>query len=78
MIPRAAGDAPGFWRFIPLEGGKSCLIFNGATADIRAMGWIPRYALKVEPTLEHALIGSQGAIAINASKDHIQRLTAGK
>jgi ribosome-associated toxin RatA of RatAB toxin-antitoxin module len=78
MIPREAGDAPGFWRFIPLEGGRSCLIFNGATADVRAMGWIPRYALKVEPTLEHALIGSQGAIAINASKDHIQSLTASK
>jgi ribosome-associated toxin RatA of RatAB toxin-antitoxin module len=73
MIPRAAGDTPGFWQFVPLDQGQHCLIFNGATADIRAMGFIPRYALKVEPTLEHALIASQGTIAINATKDYIQQ-----
>ena len=28
---------------------------------------------KVEPTLEHALIGSQGAMAINATKDHLEK-----
>lgn len=72
QIPRQAGPAPGFWRFIPLAGGEECLIFNGATADIRAMGLVPRYALKVEPTLEHALIASQGVMTINATKERIR------
>ena len=75
QIPRSAGPAPGFWRFIPLDGGRA-LIFNGSTADIAAMGFLPRYALKVEPTLEHALIGSQAAIAINSAKDHIEKPAA--
>jgi ribosome-associated toxin RatA of RatAB toxin-antitoxin module len=75
MIPRTAGDAPGFWQFVPLDQGRHCLIFNGSTADIRAMGLIPRYALKTEPTLEHALIASQGTIGISATKDYIQQQT---
>jgi len=78
MIPGPAGAVPGFWRFIPLEDGQSCLIFNGSTADIRAMGWLPRYILKVQPSLEYALIGSQGAIAINATKDYIQKPALGR
>ncbi len=75
IMPRkTGGNIQGFWRFIPVEGGSSCLIFNGSTADIRDMGWLPRYALKVEPTLEYALLGSQGTLTINSTKERINSL----
>jgi ribosome-associated toxin RatA of RatAB toxin-antitoxin module len=75
MMPlKTGGEVQGFWRFIPIEGGSSCLVFNGSTADIREMGWLPRYALKVEPTLEYALLGSQGTLTINSVKERIHSL----
>jgi ribosome-associated toxin RatA of RatAB toxin-antitoxin module len=78
-IPEAEDqEEKGFWRFIPIEDGEACLIFNGSTADIREMGWLPRYALKLEPTLEYALLGSQGTLTINTTKERIQSLVEDK
>lgn len=73
MIDRpCCGPAQGFWQFIPIEQGKKSLIFNGSTVDVRSMGVIVRTALKLEPTLEYALLGSQALLGINSLKDRIQ------
>lgn len=61
----------GFWRLINM--GAKSLLFYGTTADIRAMGRIPRYALSKEPTLEHAILGSQALINISAIKKEIEK-----
>ena len=65
------GAAPGFWKLIPL--GDKTIVFNGTTADIRALGRIPRYALSVEPTLEYATLASQGLLVINSIKSRIEK-----
>ncbi len=65
------GPVPGFWSFTPLEGGK-CLMVNGTTEDLRAMGFIPKTALKMQPTLEYGLLGAMVTAGIDAFKARIE------
>ena len=72
MIPREnAGDIQGFWQL--QEENNYTLIFNGSTADLRAMGWLLRALLRIEPTFEYALLGSQALVNISAVKDEIEK-----
>jgi ribosome-associated toxin RatA of RatAB toxin-antitoxin module len=72
MIEReTGGDIMGFWRLIPLDDNKKCLMFNGSTEDIRSMGLIPSTALKLEPTLEYGLIAAQVISAMDSFKRRI-------
>ncbi len=66
-----AQPAQGFSRLIASDG--KTLFFNGSTADLRKMGWILSYAVKTEPTLEHALLGCQALVGINALKKEIEK-----
>ena len=70
MLQEGAEPAPGFWKLMESEG--KTLMFNGTTADLRKMGWILGYAVKTEPTLEHALLGCQALVAINSIKKEIE------
>jgi len=65
------GPAACFWKIITLE--DKTIFFNGSTADIRSMGAIPKYALGVEPTMEHAVLTSQALLLINAVKKRIEQ-----
>jgi len=66
-----SAGARGFWKFIPA--GSRTLVFTGTTADLRAMGRIPRYALSKQPTLEHGIMASQSLLNINALKKRIEK-----
>jgi len=69
ILRPCCGRVQGFWKLLPL--GDQTLIFNGSSADIRSMGFIPRYALDKEPTLEHAALASQALLVVNAMKQRI-------
>jgi ribosome-associated toxin RatA of RatAB toxin-antitoxin module len=64
------GPAPGFWKLIPRD--NKTIIFYGTTGDIRSLGQLPKYALKVEPTLEYAAFTSESLLVINSMKSRIQ------
>lgn len=72
MIKREnGGPIMGFWRLMPLDDNTKSLIFNGATADIRDMGLVPRTALKLEPTLEYGLLAAMTTASMDAFKKRI-------
>jgi hypothetical protein len=67
------GPAQGFWKLVPA--GDKTIIFNGTTADVASLGRIPKYALSVEPTLQHASLTSQALLVMNSMKSRIQQKT---
>jgi len=69
--PQSEVKTSGFWRL--LDQGGQTLAFSGQTADIRAMGAIPRYVLNKEPTLEHAIMVSTALVTVNAIKSEIEK-----
>jgi len=69
--PESEVAVSGFWRL--LDEGAKTLAFSGSTANIRAMGAIPRYVLAKEPTLEHAIMVSQSLVTLNAIKAEIEK-----
>jgi len=75
MHQEGSQPAPGFWKLI--ENENKTLIFLGTTADLRQMGMILSYAIKTEPTLEHALLGCQALVTLNNLKDRIGKVCAG-
>jgi len=76
-MPRpCCGPVQCFWKLIPLEG--KTLIFNGSSVDIRSLGFIPKYALEKEPTLEHAAFASQAIVVINSMKQRILEKNLGQ
>jgi len=74
--PNSAVAVSGFWRL--LDEGAKTLAFSGSTANIRAMGAIPRYVLAKEPTLEHAIMVSQSLVSLNAVKAEIEKRNKAK
>jgi len=66
----------GFTKLV--EFGSKTLLFSGSTADIRAMSRVLNYALTKEPTLEHAIEGSQALVNTNSLKKEIEKRAAGK
>ena len=64
------GPAPGFWKLIPRD--NKTIFFYGTTGDIRSLGSLPKYAMKVEPTLEYAAFTSESLLVINSMKKRIQ------
>ncbi len=78
-IPRGNGDpVEGYWRFISLEGSSKTLLLNGNTEDIRGMGFIPRTALKMEPSLEHGMLAAQMTALMDGMKSRIDHASGGK
>jgi len=71
MTQENAQSVTGFWRLVESE--DKTLLFNGSTADLRKMGAILSYALKVEPTLEHAILGCQSLVNISTLKSEIEK-----
>jgi hypothetical protein len=67
------GPAPGFWKLVPRD--DKTIIFYGTTGDIRSLGQVPKYALKMEPTLEYAAFTSESLLVINSMKERIQAKT---
>ena len=69
---KQAPKAKAFWKLIP-SGKEKTLIFYGSTADLRQLGFIVRYALKVEPTLEYAILACQSMATINSVKKELNK-----
>jgi ribosome-associated toxin RatA of RatAB toxin-antitoxin module len=64
------GPATGFWKLVPKD--NKTIMFYGTTGDIRSLGQLPKYALKVEPTLEYAAFTSESLLVVNSMKKRIQ------
>ena len=77
MITREnAGNIEGFWQL--QQENHQTLIFNGSTADLRAMSWLLRALLRIEPTFEYALLGCQSLVNISGVKQEIEKRVSGK
>ena len=67
------GPIDGFWRLSGLEEGKKTLLIHGTTEDIRGMGMVPRAALRLEPNLEHGLLGAIETATLNSFRQRMER-----
>jgi len=77
QMPRpCCGPVSCFWKLIPLE--NKTMIFTGSSADVRSLGFIPKYALEKEPTFEHAALASQALVVINSMKQRISEKNLGQ
>jgi ribosome-associated toxin RatA of RatAB toxin-antitoxin module len=67
-----APAATGYWRLIGQDQNRKCLLINGTTEDIRGMGMMAGAALKLEPSLEPALLAATEIAALDAFKKRIE------
>lgn len=65
-------DNHGYWEIVPVDGGKRSLFVYSFTSDLKSMGWLVKYMLEQQPSLELGMQVPTGALFVKAIRRRVE------